>query len=492
MSESPVGPSEKKLAALLFVAALLVRAVSWMGLEMFGSDGHAFLTMGDLMREGRFDEALSFAYHPLYPMLIALGTFATKNSILAGHLLSVVLGAAAVLPLFKIAREFFGAPAAFVTGLFYALHATVVEVQSDVMTDGTFMFFFLSAAWLTWRLSEEPTLEGAVVLGIVAAAAFLTRPEGLLSIAMALGWPLLSLLKHRPSPMRTLGAVALAAGVILLLIAPYLFWVRGERGHWALSVRPSAISAEVAVVGGDEATRREYAVAKTDYKLYRRYGASVLRLNLYGVLFPFHLLGLAGLRRANRRALAFFFLCTGGYLGAVLYTLRTHNAMSDRYLMPAMALLSALAGLGIARAARMLADRLPDEKRALLAWGGVVVLLTVVPNVLLLRPRNTQQRSFPLAAAWIRAQGGEDRPVSSNVAQVNYLAGRRVLPMPTTREEVRRQIDQERAQFFIYTERDVASRPRDVELLRSCEWLAAPLEIESPPGTEKVFVQRVK
>jgi hypothetical protein len=360
------------------------------------------------------------------------------------------------------------------------------------MTDATFLFFFLSAVWLTWRLSEEPSLEGAAVLGITAAAAFLTRPEGLLSIALAVGWPLLSLAWRRAPLLRSLGAIALTAGVILLLIMPYLFWVKADRGHWALSVRPSALSAERAAGVTDERTRRIYADFKPDPQLYRRYGASLLRLNLYGVLFPFHLLGLASLGREGRRRQFFYVLCVGGYMGGVLWTLRKHNAMSDRYLMPAMVLLSALAGLGIARAAKLLGDRVASEKWRPVACGGLIAILTMAPSIFFLSTRNRQQLSFPVVAGWIRSQGGEARPVSSTVPQVNYLAGRRFLALPGTREEVRRQIEEERAQFFLYSERDVRSRKSDVAMLGACEWLEAPIVAEVPPGTEKIFLQRVK
>ncbi|HLY12562.1 MAG TPA: glycosyltransferase family 39 protein [Planctomycetota bacterium] len=488
----PAGPPEARLVALLFLTAALVRLVSWMGLAMFGPDGSVYLTMADLMREGRFQEALSMAYHPLYPLLVAATGMATSGSVLAGHLVSILLGASAVVPLFKIAQEFFGRPAAFVTGLFYSFHSPLVEVQTDVMTDATFLFFFLSAVWLTWRLSVDPTLEGAVTLGITAAAAFLTRPEGLLSIALAVGWPLLCLAWRRAAALRSLGSIALAAGVVLLLIMPYLFWVKADRGHWAFSVRPSALSAERSAGITDERTRRIYADSKPDPQLYRRYGASLLRLNLYGLLFPFHLLGLARFRHADRARQAFYALCVIGYMGGVAWTLRKHNAMSDRYLMPAMVLLSALAGLGIVRAARLLGERIATEAWRPAAGGALIAALTVAPGLLFLGTRNQQQVSFPIAASWIRSQGGENRPISSTVPQVNYLAGRRFLPLPNTREEVRRQIVEERAQFFLYSERDVRSRTPDVRMLVACEWLEAPIEAAGPPGTEKLFLQRVK
>jgi 4-amino-4-deoxy-L-arabinose transferase-like glycosyltransferase len=482
--------SDARFAALLFAAALLARLVSWMGLCFFGPDSANFLIMADWMGEGRFQDALAMAYHPFYPLLIAVAKPLAGGSVAAGHAISILLGAAATVPLFNVAKAVFGRPAAFISALTYAFHPRIVDVQSDVMTEATFMFLFVSSMWLTWRMMEEPSPERGVVLGLASAAAFLTRPEGILAIMLALGWPVVEILRRREAGAKRIGEVLLMLAVILVALSPYLFWVKSVRGHWAFSIRPSLISAERAtgIYSGPEDRGSSLLGAP---KLYKDYVQSILRLNLHGALFPFHLIGLASLGGLGLRRGLFYFSFLGGLLGGVLYTLRQHNAMSDRYLMVAMTLFMALAGVGIVSAFRHAARRWPEARWRPAACATLILLIAVIPGLRWLSLRRLEDRSFSEAARWIRSQGNPS-PSVSGTSQVAYLSGGRILPLPSSPDEIRRDIDVDRVGFFVYDSRDLKALSPTVKMLASCQWLEPAVKIEGPPGTLNIYVQRVK
>ena len=481
--------SDQRLAAGLFLAALLARTVSWMGLGLFGPDSANFLTMADWMGEGRFQDALAMAYHPLFPLLIAVVKPLAGGAVPAGHAVSIVLGAAATIPLFCIAREMFGRPSALLAGLIYALHPRMVDVQSDVMTEATFMFFFLSAMWLTWRMGEEPTADRGVVLALSASAAFLTRAEGILVILLAVAWPAAQAVRNRCADPARWGAVLLTPVVVVLALAPYLFWVKAERGHWAMSVRPSLISAERAVgiqLGPDDREDTVFGASK----LYKNYAQSIIRLSLHGALIPFYILGLAQLRKAGLRRSLWYLAFTGGLLGGVLLTLRQHNAMSDRYLMVGMALLGAAAAAGMVSAQGILARKWPDARWRPALTLAAVILIVVAPAFRWLHVRRTEERSYVHAAAWFRSQ--EKRPsVISGTAQVAYLAGSRPILLPLTRDQALRQVRELGVECFVFDDRDAASLP-EVSMLRSSDFLFPPVRIAGSPGTIPVYVQFVK
>src|SRR5262245_10733796 len=312
--------------------------------------------MADWIRAGRIHDALTVAYHPLYPLLIAVAEPVAGGTEEAGSAVSILLGAAATAPLFLTVRAIFGRPPAFFVALFYAFSPAIVEVQSDAMTEGTYMFFLFSSLWLTWRMMEEPSLERGAALGAAAAATFLARPEGLLAVAMALAWPAAALAIRRDRVLPRGGGMLVALAVILLLVAPYLFWVKAQRGKWGLSVRPSALSAEKAIAGTDE----QDPVKKS--RLYGIYAHSMFRMTALGVLIPFTLLGLASLRGIGLRPALFYLSFPIGLLGGPLYVLRTHDFMSVRYLLAGMTLLHALTGLGLTAAIAWLARRWPEAR----------------------------------------------------------------------------------------------------------------------------------
>lgn len=461
-----------RLAALLFVAAFLVRLLAVLGSAIFGTDGGGFLLMADWMAEGRFHDALSLTYHPLYPLLIALLRPVAGSAETAGNALSVILGAAAIIPLFLTMRAIFGRPAAFIVGLLYAFGPSILDVQSDVMTEGTYHFFLFSSMWLTLRMMEEPSLERGAVLGASAAAALLTRPEGLLAVVLAVAWPLAA----RDRFLQRAGGVLVAAAVLLLLLSPYLLWVKSVRGRWALSARSSMISAEKAIAG------------ETGGKggLYRIYADSVFRMTALGILIPFHLAGLALLKNVGRRKALFYLSFMLGLMGGPLAALQTHDFMSGRYLLAGMTLMNGLAASGIAAAMAH-----PRARWHPAAWAGLLFVVAVLPGSRAFRHRRDEIRHAPAAAAWILSQGPPPRGVTGPIQQVAYLAGSRSL-YGATPEALRQLIAGKEIDYAVYTERDVEKRPDYVAMLRTSDLLRPPVEIAGPPGTVKIYVQRVR
>jgi len=471
-----------RLPLHLFTVAFLARVVSVMGLLMFGPDSPHFLTMADWMREGRFQEALSLAYHPMYPLLIAITGPLAGGSVNAGHALSVILGSVAVLPLYHLLKEIFGRPSAFFGALIYACHPRIADVQADIMTESTYMCFFLLSEWLTWRMAEEPTLERGIVVGLAAAAAFLTRVEGILAIVMAIAWPAATLVLRRRMTVKGLGACVATLLTLLLVLSPYLTWVKSERGFWALSVRPSLMSAEVASgmrsvddAGGDGGAMR--------LKLYKDYVGAILRLSLHGVLLPFMLVGVVSLRRAGLWKAAYFAIVTGGLLGGILVTIRHHNAMSDRYIMVGMVLLGGAAGAGLTATIRKLARRFPQAEWRPAACAGLVVVLAVLPGFRWLDVRRTEDLSYRDAARFILGTGR--RPaVVSGTSQVAYLAGARSILFPSNAEELR-SLRAQGTRCFVYDDRDKDA----ARLLDGAEGMEPPIVIQGPPKTRVVTIR---
>jgi 4-amino-4-deoxy-L-arabinose transferase-like glycosyltransferase len=478
--------SDSRLAAFLFGLALLIRMVAWMGSALFGTDGCHYLLMADWFSAGRFHEALQIAYHPLYPLLIAVARIPLRDSVLAGHLVSILLGAAAVLPLFQMLRKYFGRPEAFIAAILYAFSPSLIEVHSDVMTEGTFMFFFFSAMALAGAMMEEPSLERAVVLGACAAAAYLTRPEGVLVVILGVAWQVVELLRRRDRPATRAGGLVLTVIVIAVAVAPYILWIKSVKGHWDLSMRPSVGSARKAVAlladpGAESAASNGFlGMLKAVYRM------------TYLVLIPFYLLGLAGLRKVSLRHALFYFSFPVCYLVGVLFTLRTHTFMSYRYVTAPMSLLMALPALGLVSVIRGSARRWPDARWRPAASGALLLLVGVLPCARWFNPSRLEILGFPVAARWIRAQGPPPRGLSGPAQQVAYLAGCPSRYSPVTPGDLRRQITLEPVDYYVYSEKDVAKRPQYVAMLRACELLEPPVEITGPPGSLKVFIQRVK
>jgi hypothetical protein len=336
-------------------------------------------------------------------------------------------------------------------------------------------------------MMEAPSLERGAVLGAAAAGAFLTRPEGLLALALAVGWPVLEAIRRREPPARRLGGTDVTILTILLLLSPYLLWVKSVRGHWAMSVRPSAISAEKGVGIGSGPPDEDFGKAH----LYGIFGLSLIRLSLHGVLVPFYVVGFASLKGVRPRDALFYLSVPVGQFAGILLTLRTHNFMSDRYIMAGMALLGAVAAQGMVAALRAAERRWPQARWRLALSGAAVFLIVVAPVAKAFKLRRAELAGYPAAARWILSQSARP-PVVSGLEQVAYYCGSRSYYLPDTSKGLEEFLRQEPLDYIVYSQRDVEKRPRYVAMLRSHPRLEPPHEVAAPPGCWKVYVQRVR
>jgi 4-amino-4-deoxy-L-arabinose transferase-like glycosyltransferase len=481
--------SDLRWTSLLFAAALLARLASSLGSAIFGTDSCHYLLMADWMRDGRFHEALSVAYHPMYPLLTAVARGVTATTEQAACAVSMLLGSAAVVPLFHVTRFAFGRPTAVLASMMYAFQPAIVNLQGEAMTEGTFMFFLFASMWLTRRMMDEPSLERGAVLGAAAAAAFLTRVEGLLAIALAVGWPAVELLRRRPPALERIAGLMMTLLVVGVMLSPYLFWVKSVRGRWGLSVRPSAISAEKSV--GIVGEVPEAVMPQGRAGLYWNFGVSLYRLSLWGILVPFLALGAAALGSVRWGKALFFLSFPLGHMGGLLFALRKHTFMTDRYLMPATVLLSAVAALGMVVALRAAARRWPDSPRRPVLCAAAVFLIVVAPVIKSLQYRRLGLRSCPGAAGWILAHGPRPRGVTG-LEQVAYFCGARSYYFPAAPEELESFIARNQVDYVVYSERDIDGRPEFMAMIRNWSRLEPAVEYVGPPGTWKVYIQRVK
>ncbi len=447
------GMSDRRLAAILVAVAFLMRLQLYLGTAIFGTDSSNMLRMADAFSEGRFQDALAIGYHPLFPLLISM-LKPLLGSERAGFSVSILLGSAAAAPLFLLARDVVGRPAAFVGVLLYAFHPHIVEVQADAMTEGTFMFFFFTAMWLGWEGVKSPRWDFAILAGLSSGAAYLTRPEGLLAVVAVPFWLLVSMGRGRWTLRALTAATSLV--VALLVMYPYLLWSRTQTNRWTISAKGSVQAVESGKESPEVETRRPLHAL----------GRHLLKVS-YFVGLPLIALGLLAIR--PRWATLFYFSFPVVYWLALAWASRRNPVMSYRYLLPGMALLLPLAGLGLVRWIR--------RPRRLAAAVAAIVVLLAARN---LRPHRWEERPFRDAAAWIAAQK-RGAIIASTTDKIAYLAGSPVArAFPKTWEEFSASV---RELDYVVCTSGRAPKYRE----RIEERLGAPLRFRADGGGVEVF-----
>jgi len=447
---------ERRLVIHLFLVVLAVRLMALAGTYTFGTDSAAFLRMAELMREGSWHAALKTGYHPGYPAAIAAVASVTGNIVGAGFLVSLLFGSLAVMPLYLLARDSFGRPAAFIAVALYAMHYALVDLHTDVMTEGLFCAALFTALWMGARFIEVRKLPWALGAGLAAAGAYLVRHEGLIALCGLVCWFGFEAVRrrNRESGDFVLG-IAFLVGAFFVASMPFLLWVRGEMGgRWATTAKGSGIPLQRAMEGEVVSYRGDLTAKALD---------AFLKLNYYVLLVPLAA-GLALAWRQDRWKRLYLLSWAVAYYLGVAYTMQGMGYVSYRYLLPGFCLLLPFIAWGLLEIIR-LRPMGPPHRAAAIA---TLVLCAFVGY------RNFdvhRWEDLPLVRAgeWIREHHPGRAKVLSTRDKVAWYAHGDQIPPPATID------DAAKADYLVFPSRDFERR----------EWTCMP-DLARDPRFEKV------
>ena len=184
------------LCLLLIVGAARVAVV--IRTDTIARDGTVFLHMAREITGGaEVDDPLrAFRQHPGYPLLVAGLARATGASwpdgwALAGQAVSVMIGLAALAAVYLIGTDLAGRKVALVGALVFGLAPRFSDIACDVTAEATALalgMWAVAAALWARRAIADGKWRGALLgaaAGVLGGLAYLTRPEFLLTPALA-------------------------------------------------------------------------------------------------------------------------------------------------------------------------------------------------------------------------------------------------------------------------------------------------------------------
>jgi hypothetical protein len=120
-------------------------------------------------------------WHPLYPLLVKSLSWAI-DPVVAGRLVSVSSGFAAMVVLKKIAGRLFGSQTATLAAWIYVVSPLIFWVNLRVLTESTFQFLFCMSIYALIIYLQEEKQTAAMGFLAFSGLAALTRPEGFILI----------------------------------------------------------------------------------------------------------------------------------------------------------------------------------------------------------------------------------------------------------------------------------------------------------------------
>lgn len=249
------GRRELLALAVLLVVAASIRVWVFCHTEVASRDSISFIRIAWHLRHGTsWTEAVRQAeHHAGYPFLIMLASYPVDwlyhgpepvAMQFAAQLASGVAGTLLVLPMYFLARRLFDPRTAFWGCLLFQCLPTGGRILSDGLSEASYLLWATTALWLAVIALERRSPLLYALCGVFGALAYLTRPEGVLTVLSA-GFVLLAvqfLPEWRRSWRRTLSCLGALVLTAVVTASPYNLAIRG------FTVKPVAGG----VLGGEE------------------------------------------------------------------------------------------------------------------------------------------------------------------------------------------------------------------------------------------------
>jgi hypothetical protein len=201
----------------LLALAVLIRVLAWSRTAVLFNDGPIFLALAEALRAGRLADVLAHPQHPLYPALVAALELLSTAPESAAIAVSIAGGLLAVGAVFWMAWARFGREVAWISAWVVALHPWAVDFSSDVMSDGLYAGLYLAGFAVLVDWLERPYGVRALAFGALAGLAYLTRPEGLVLVVVAvvcMAWRAASTPDERGRLVRGAGVALVACAAL--------------------------------------------------------------------------------------------------------------------------------------------------------------------------------------------------------------------------------------------------------------------------------------
>ena len=222
---------------LLLSAAAVLLAWELRRTETSFADGLRYIRQAEQIAAGSWlDGVRSSTDHPLYPLEIAAvhwlsGGAGPASWQQAALWLSFACMVGLVIPTYLLSRELFGDGAAWAACLLVFVNPLTGYIVVNVLSESTFLLPWTFGLWAGVRFLRDGRIGWMIVALGFGAAAYLTRPEGLL-LFLALTAALLLSAAFRATrldafPWRRLVAFAVAGMVVL--VGPFVA-LRGGLG----------------------------------------------------------------------------------------------------------------------------------------------------------------------------------------------------------------------------------------------------------------------
>ncbi len=313
------GCNEWQMLGVLLLVTFVYRFYCIRFFDVMSADGTGYALNGkEFFATGDF-KSFGTLQPPLYPFFVGLFDLVFHDLEKAARTVSVVFSALTIVPIYLMAREFYGKTAAFCATLLFMTLPFIHGMSGVDITEPTYTFFAFAGSLVFWKAFTGKNPVFFILAGMLLGLAYLARPEGFI-VSLVMGVFFIGMGFYVFGAMKGLRKSTLFTGLFwcgfLVMTLPYMAYLHGTTGKWQLSGKTGLnsniireyrgqvqgdqhlrLDAQGNLVGGGDATLLDIARKEPDLfwgnirenlrTLPREFGAT-----FPAYLWPFVLIGL--------------------------------------------------------------------------------------------------------------------------------------------------------------------------------------------------------
>lgn len=427
---------EKQLILSLMGIAFGLRLYAVLMAQGIARDSAGYGFMARDFLQGDFIKGLSWAFHPLYPILIALLSPDSTHVEIVGRLISLFWGTFTLIPLYYLVKETVGHKEAIFSALFYAFHPYLVTYSGMLLTEATYWGLLVLSVYFFWTGLKKEIVWRIALSGSFLGLAYLTRPEGIGYVLVYLGWIVVDGVLNQKWFKKFIFMGVLALSVFIFVI-PYVMYIHQETGRWLISKKAVGIESHLLKQSAEEADSSKDVEQEKPKK--NNYIILVMTQNIakhlpfviyhylrayHFSLWPFLFFGLI---RVRRKEIGYELFLASLVLFHLL-SLSTFTTSTLRFSVPVVPLALLWAGTGVFEIKRRLARFSIVNPEKGIAWLIILVLLIQLPQSF--TPERAHRAYQKEIGLWLKKNTPENAIIMSNSPIETFYTDREFIPLP--------------------------------------------------------------
>lgn len=228
-------------------------------------DGVVYIDTAKMILAGQWQKISEQGIYSTYPFFILLFQKVFSNWETAGRMVSVIFGSLAVLPFYYLAKRYFNMKITVIASLFFVINPRLVEYSSNVIREGIFWFFSITALWIANEGIMKKKWIFMVCSSFFVGLAALTRMEGVGLAMIIFFWICWHYWKERKLGMKKplILLLVFVFSFPVLFCAP-LIMLKVKRGKWEIGHLGSKISHVLKTSEKDASAAYKMSVEESD------------------------------------------------------------------------------------------------------------------------------------------------------------------------------------------------------------------------------------